>query len=201
MRRKLSIAREYNETQTCYHRFAQFTMLLLSLSVSHFLFFATRLDPDRRRLVYRCADIRVLSYVLAALPMARSTRPSSWLLSLLLFFFHSPRPSSLSSFRPHLLYLDRPLVNRLGSPSLRANFSFRIKLHTVYPAYPCFLTLFLSLYYLDEIIIIRTAYEECNARNTIVSDLDPFTRDRVNENCIRVNAGHLCKFTTCRLIF
>lgn len=69
---------------------------------------------------------------------------SSCLLSLLLFFSHSPRPSPSSSFRPLLLFLDRPLVNHLGSPSPRANFSFRIKLHTVYArSCPLFTLVFL----------------------------------------------------------
>lgn len=92
------------------------------------------------------------------------------LLSLLLFFSHSPRPSPSSSFWPLLLFLDRSLVNRLSSLSPWANFSFRIKLHILYiplvPSYLCFLTLLLPLPdFPYEIIIILFACGECNAGN------------------------------------
>lgn len=180
-------------------------MFFLSLSVSRFLSFATRLGPDRRGLVYRCADIRVLFYVLAASPMARSTRPSSWLFSLLLFFFHSPRPSSSFSFRPHLLFLDRPLVNCLGSPSLRANFSFRIKLHTVYPACPLLTLVFLLSVFPLAGLPRRNYHYSDGVRRMQCQKHDSFRpspRIELTKTLfIQVNVGHLCKSTTCRLIF
>lgn len=163
------------------------------LSLSFFLFFAEHdSDPDRRGLTNTVLYIGAQIYAYYPTfwlhrPWRGGARPSSCLPSYLFFFFRSPRPSS--SFRPLLLFLDQSLVNCLAV-CLRANFSFRIKLHTVYPACPFFALVFVfplplllsSPTFPYEIIIIRTAYEGCNARNSIAPDR--LVSDRADENLI-----------------